>query len=358
MSGMGGWIDVSRRWKKRPAGSNWGDFGEDDQIGRLNLLTPEKVLQAVQEVQSGRTFCLSLPLDYPGGNRMNENRYPPILRPCLRHGGVNFNYVYAERDPLSKDVLSDDLAILHLQYSTHWDGLCHVGALFDVNDDGEPIPVYYNGYKANVDVVGPESTDECGISGAITPKNTSYAHALGIENMAATRVQGRGVMIDLRRHFGDARTVVGFDALMGVMEADGIAVEPGDMLCIHTGLADLILGMQKNPDPNVILSSCAVLDGKDEALQDWITTSGIAVIVSDNYAVEDFPATLPNPCSSMLPLHNLCLFKLGIHLGELWQLTPLAEWLYAQGRYRFMLTAPPLRLPGAVASPMTPVATV
>lgn len=53
-----------------------------------------------------------------------------------------------------------------------------------------------------------------------------------------------------------------------------------------------------------------------------------------------------------------CLFKLGVNLGELWHLTPLAEWLRARGRYRFMLTAPPLRLPGAVGSPLTPVATV
>jgi hypothetical protein len=350
--------NVSRRWKKRPAGSNWGDFGDDDQIGRLNLLTPEKVLRAVQEVQVGLTFCLSLPLDYPGGNKMNENRHPPILRPCLRHDGVNMNYVYAQRDPLSNDVLSDDLAILHLQYSTHWDGLCHVGALFDVNNDGNPIPVYYNGFRANTDVIGPDSLNDCGISGLITPLSTSYAHSLGIENMAATRVQGCGVMIDLRRHFGDERTVVGYNELMAVMAADGITVEPGDMLCLHTGLADLILGMQKNPDLEAIQNSCAVLDGKDTALQDWITKSDISVIIADNYAVEDFPAKLPNPCSSMLPLHNLCLFKLGIHLGELWHLTPLAEWLHAHGRHRFMLTAPPLRLPGAVASPMTPVATV
>lgn len=349
---------MPRRWKKRPAGSNWGDFGDDDQIGRLNLLTPETVMKAIQEVRTGTTFCLSLPLDYPGGNRMNENRHPPILRPCLRHGGVNMNYVYAERDPLSCDVLSDDLAILHLQYSTHWDALSHVGALFDVNNDGHPIAVYYNGFKAYVDVTGPDHADECGITGPIKPQSTSFAHALGIENMAATRVQGRGVMIDLRRHFGDARTIVGFDALRQVMEADGITVEPGDMLCLHTGLADLILRMQKNPDPDVIRTSCAVLDGKDEALQEWITTSNISVIAADNYAVEDFPAALPNPCSSMLPLHHLCLFKLGIHLGELWHLTPLADWLHAHGRYRFMLTAPPLRLPGAVGSPLTPVATV
>ena len=59
-----------------------------------------------------------------------------------------------------------------------------------------------------------------------------------------------------------------------------------------------------------------------------------------------------------LPLHELCLFKLGIHLGELWYLHDLAGWLRHAGRSRFLLTAPPLRLPGAVGSPVTPVATV
>jgi len=51
------------RWKLRPKGSTWGDFGPDDQLGRLNLLTPEKVLQGVAEVKVGKSFCLSLPLD-------------------------------------------------------------------------------------------------------------------------------------------------------------------------------------------------------------------------------------------------------------------------------------------------------
>ena len=349
---------MSPRWKKRPEGSNWGDFGPDDQIGRLNLLTPSKVREAVAEVQIGRSFCLSLPLDYPGGNGMNENRHPPILRPCLRHGGVNMNYVYADRDPLSHDVLSDDLAILHLQYSTQWDGLCHVGALFDVNDDGQPLPVYYNGYRAHDHIKGPKTAAECGLPIGGPPQSTSYAEALGIERMAETCVQGRGVMVDLHRHFGDARVVIGYRQLREVMEADDITVEPGDMLCLHTGLAEMILSMRKSPDARRIATSCAVLDGSDPALQDWITRSGIAVIATDNYAVEDYPATLPNPCCSMLPLHNLCLFRLGIHLGELWHLTPLANWLAEHGRSRFLLTAPPLRLPGAVGSPVTPVATV
>ena len=65
----------------KPAGSNWGDFGADDQLGRLNLLTPEKVLQGVAEVKEGLTFCLTLPLDYPGGNVLNPRRNPPLLAP-------------------------------------------------------------------------------------------------------------------------------------------------------------------------------------------------------------------------------------------------------------------------------------
>jgi hypothetical protein len=52
------------------------------------------------------------------------------------------------------------------------------------------------------------------------------------------------------------------------------------------------------------------------------------------------------------------LFKLGLNLGELWYLTELASWLHNHKRNRFLLTAPPLRLPGAVGSPVTPIATV
>ena len=45
-------------------------------------------------------------------------------------------------------MLSDDLAILHLQYSTQWDGLAHAGSMFDANGDGLPEALYYNGYAA------------------------------------------------------------------------------------------------------------------------------------------------------------------------------------------------------------------
>ena len=61
---------------------------------------------------------------------------------------------------------------------------------------------------------------------------------------------------------------------------------------------------------------------------------------------------------ALMPLHEHCIFKNGIDLGEIWYLTELAGWLRAHARNRFLLTAPPLRLPGAVGSPAAPVATV
>jgi len=346
------------RWKNRPEGSNWGEFGPDDQLGRLNLLTPAKVRQGLAEAREGLSFCLSLPLDYPGGNGLNPRRHPPILRPTLRSDVPNFNASAAGDFAKASDVVSDDLAILHLQYSTQWDALSHVGSMFDADGDGVPEKVYYNGFRGGEDIVGPEDLADAGVRDGMKPASTSAAHRLGIENMAATAVQGRGVMIDLHAHFGEARELVGYEALMRVIEADGVEVEQGDMVCLHTGFAQMVLGMNRQPSEEKLHGACAALDGRDAKLLNWITDSGLAVLVADNYAVEAFPASEGKGCCALLPLHEHCLFKLGVHLGELWHLTPLARWLRDHGRHRFLLTAPPLRLPGAVGSPVTPVATV
>jgi hypothetical protein len=346
------------RWKKRPAGSTWGDFGPDDQLGRLNLLTPEKILQGVAEVREGLRFCLSLPLDYPGRNVLNPRRLPPVLRPNLRGGLPNLNYLMSRDNPDYTDVVSDDLVVLHLQYSTQWDSFAHVGQMFDANDDGWPEPVYYNGYRAGQDIVGPSDPDDAGPPGKVMGTSTSAARALGIENMATHPIQGRAVMIDLHAHFGRERRAVGYDDLQRVLEADGVVVEPGDMVCLHTGFAQMLVEMNREPDGELLARSCAVLDGRDDRLLQWVEDCGLAALIADNYGVEAYPTTSHRKNCSSLPLHEKCLFRLGVPLGELWQLTPLAAWLRANGRSRFLLTAPPLRLPGAIGSPTTPVATV
>jgi hypothetical protein len=346
---------VAKRWTVRPEGSNWGEFGEDDQLGRLNLLTPQKVLQGVAEVREGRSFCLSLPLDHPH-KQLNPARHPPQRYATVRQGGIpSHNYPLRHLDPAYSDIVNDDAVLLCTQFSTQWDSLAHVGALFDVDGTGTPVPVFYNGWSGDSDILAPYDDPE---AGPMTRYPGMEAKALGIAHMATTGVQGRGVLVDLHSHFGSAHTRVDYDALMRVCEADDVLVEPGDMLCFYTGFADAVLAIDDDTDPAALHQSYAALDGRDERLLQWITDTGVAVLIADNYAVEAFPAPPEGDCCAALPLHEHCLFKLGVHLGELWYLTELAAWLREAGRNRFLLTAPPLRLPGAVGSPVTPVATV
>jgi kynurenine formamidase len=176
--------------------------------------------------------------------------------------------------------------------------------------------------------------------------------------MAERCVQGRAVMIDLHAHVGNQRVNVDYNVLNEILNKDSITIERGDMVCLHTGFAELLLGMNRQPDEAILAHSCSVLEGRDPKLLEWISDSGLSVIIADNYAVEAHPASHHSGSCATLPLHEHCLFKLGIHLGELWHLTPLANWLRAHQRSRFLLTAPPLRLPGAVGSPVAPIATV
>lgn len=335
-----------KRWAQRPEGSNWGDFGEDDQLGRLNLITAEKIRTAALEIQTGERFCLSLPLDLPGGNALNAGRHPPKLQATLRGDKENSNYALSNDFPNFVDVISDDAVFLHTQYSSQWDGLSHVGQEFDADNDGVAEAVYYNGYRADQHI------------GMSANQGQMKAAALGIEKMAEIGMQGRGVLVDLEGEFGRDHVSVGYDDLMRIMAKTGAVVEEGDMLCLHTGFAQMLVEMDGQPDKEKLHSSCAALNGRDPKLLNWITDSKLSVIIADNYAVEAYPAAQGEGCCAALPLHEHCLFKLGIHLGELWHLTPLSNWLKANHRTRFFLTAPPLRLPGAVGSPANPVATV
>jgi kynurenine formamidase len=317
-------------FKRRPDGSNWGEYGAEDRVGRLNELTPERVVRAAAEIRTGRRFCLSLPLDYPGGNVVFPFRFPPQRKPVDRTGFVAHDYPLSRTRAGATGVVNDDVVTLWTQYSTQWDALGHIGSHFDANGDGEDEVVYYNGHYPGPDVDG----------------------------MATTGLQGRGVLVDLQRAFGDAKTAVDRAMLENVMREQRAVVEPGDILALRTGWAQLLLDMRGEPVKEVVHGSCAGLDSSDPALLRWIDESGVAAIVADNLAVELYPPKQGGPGTPFLPLHELCLFKLGIHLGEMWYLTELAGWLRDNARTRFFLTAPPLRLRGHAGSPVTPVATV
>jgi len=314
----------------------------------MNLVTAERRRRALQEVKTGAVFCLSHPLDRPGGSILNSSRFPPAFKPVMRGELVYFNLEMERIDPRFTDVGSDEAVLLYTQYSTHWDAFAHKGTVFDADGDGVPEKVSYNGFR----IVGDDGRGTHGETGAT---------AVSAAEMAETCVQARAVMIDLRHHFGDERVAVTWDMLEPVLRSDAVAVEEGDIVCLHTGLGQLIRDANGRLDDS-IRHSCTVLDGYDRRLLEWIADTGVAAIAADNLAVERSSTLGVDPRvghrGPQLPLHEHCLVKLGIHLGELWYLTELAQWLRANGRNRFLLTAPPLRLPGAAGSPVTPVATV
>lgn len=331
---------TGKRWKRRPEGSNWGDFGDDDEIGRLNLITPAKVREAAALVQDGLSFCLSLPLNIPGGGGA---RMGPKLFATGEPDHPSMNRPMGTTYPGATDIICDDAVTMALQCSTQWDGLCHMGYFFDADDDGQDEMLYYNGWRAGADV---HTHHEGG------------AERLGIEKMAASCIQTRGVMIDFHRHFGPARRAVSYDDMMRVVEADRLDITAGDILCLHSGYSDTLVQMQGNYDQKILRGLGAELDGQDHKLLQWITDSGCAAIAADTAAVETFRRIKEGESRVLMPLHEHCLFKLGLPLAEYWWLTPLAKALNERNRHTFMLTAPPLRLPGAVGSPVSPVGTI
>src|SRR5947209_12505590 len=218
--------------KRRPPGSNWGDYGAGDRVGRLNELTPERVVRAAAEIRTGRRFCLSLPLDYPGGNVVFPFRFPPERKVVDRMGFLANDFPRSRTREGATGVVNDDLVTLWTQYSTQWDALGHVGSHFDANGDGEDEVVYYNGHYPGPDVDGP----------------------------ATIGLQGRGVLVDLHRAFGNLKTAVGYAVLERIMREQRVVVEPGDVLALRTGWAQLLVEMHGSPDKSVVHGSCAGLD--------------------------------------------------------------------------------------------------
>jgi hypothetical protein len=335
-----------RRWKNRPEGSNWGEFGADDQRGKMNLLTADMRMAAIREVREGIAFTLSLPLDYPGGVTPGLERKAPEFFAAQLVGHEAYNCLMDKFIAGSCGSTCDDAVTLYTQYSTQWDALAHWGRLFDADGDGTREMVYYNGFRAGEDILGPDQ------------EGGPYARRLGIENLAEACPQGRGVLVNMFAIYGHRRMPWGYDRLMAALDAQQVDVRKGDFLLVYTGYDTLLLGMRKQPDMDYLLGNSGGLDGHDDKLLKWIDDGGIVAICSDNPAVELYEPNIGPQDETGLPLHEQCLFNLGIHLGELWYLKELADWLGARKRSAFLLTAPPLRLPGSVGSPACPIATV
>ena len=339
-----------KRWTRRPEGSTWGDFGPDDEIGRLNLLTEEKVLQAVREVRAGKVFCLSLPLDLPGGNVLNPRRHPPALAPTRRDGQPYLNFQMSRLQEGAVDVLSDDQATLSLQYSTQWDGLSHVGALFDVQGDGRP-GACTNGYAAGVDVLG-------GGDPAPMPAARPAPRMRAGSASAATRKRHAGPWraAGLARAFGTGRTPVGRRSCRPRCTNSGSRWNPATCWCCAPASPRRWCRWTASP------TRIAGTDGRGAGRR----RRRIAGLDHRQRRGRDLrrqlrgrglPARTSGPGHSILPLHHHCLFA-GRAAGRT---------LVPEGSGRLAARAGPQPLPahraaaaaaGAVGSPVTPIATV
>jgi kynurenine formamidase len=295
-----------------PAGSAWGLFGDDDQLGCLNLLTAERVVAAARLVRRGAIYPLNLRIDEPN---------PPLFG----RGAPRVEFVTGE---VHRD---DYLDNFWPQASSQWDSLRHIL---------HPRDGFYNGV----------TTEEVVPSGG----------KLGIENMAQRGIAGRGVLLDVARHLEKAgrpldyttATVITRDVLSDCATTQGVSVETGDILVIRTGwldwyLNDATAGQKKEMagDPMTSLRFPGI--GPDEEMASYLWDLHIAAIAADNPALEAWP---PGPESGGF-LHFRLIPLLGMNIGEFWYLEDLAADCVQDGIYEFLFTSAPLNVPGGVGSP-------
>lgn len=308
----------------RPPHSSWEHFGRHDELGTINLLTPERVSAAARLVRDGRRFNLDYPLNA-------FEPYPTGTRPATQH------HMFANNEFHRDDWLDS----FYLQSTSQLDALRHIG---------HPEHGFYNGLRA--------------------ADNDASSHRLGIHRWAESGIAGRAVLLDVERYFTragteyDCETTVVLDVptLDAIVDAQGIDWRGGDMLLLHTGWAANYVA--KSTEERIEFNSRNRSPGlaqRHDVLR-WLWDREIALVASDTPAVEADPVIdsdfrtpgEPKPergvdHSGML--HRPLIALLGMAMGELWKLDELADYCAQRGRYDVFLTCKPLNVPGGVGSP-------
>jgi hypothetical protein len=305
-----------------PPGSSWGVWGDHDVFGCLNLLTPEAVQAGLAAVRDGTVFPLGLELELPG---------PPLFgRSAHRHDVAGIGGMAHD----------ESLSDWNTQASSQWDGFRHIG---------HPLHGFYGGVP-----------DE--------------DH--GVHHWARRGIVGRAVVCDLARH----RAATGHpidcatsepitpDDVEAALAAQGVQVQAGDILLLHTGWVDWYRSLDGPAREGLAASlRCpGLVPGTPTARLLW--DLHIAAVAADNPAVELWPPAAnltreerrearadPDRAHEAF-LHHSLLPLLGLPLGELWDLGPLAEACAGDRRWTCLLTSAPLNLRAGVASPPNAIA--
>ena len=287
------------RWKMEL--TNWGRWGQDDQIGALNLITPAKRRQAAALVKEG--FSVSLAGDIDTVQAV-DNWYP------YEHTMVT----------IGKDRIAVNYhGIAH----SHLDSLAHIHA------NG----VFYNGYTPD-----PETVLKEGHS-----KNSIH----NVKNGIFTR----GILIDIPRLKGvpylEPGTPIYVEDLEAWEQKAGVKVSSGDALFVRTG----VWARRKAKGPWLRgRREGGRSAGLDPSVIPWLKQRDVAVMGSDHPQYVS-----PSPLTAAV--HDFALVYLGVHLFDNLDLEALADAAAARNRWEFLLTAAPLPIRGGTGSPLNPIAT-
>jgi kynurenine formamidase len=289
-----------------PARGNWGRWGDEDQRGTLNLLSPDAARAAAHAVQQGRVISLAQPLN--AQTPVSRGR-PPLSHQMLRDAG---DYALGGRT-LGRSRFAEDVFTLDPHTGTHIDALAHVW--YDEH--------LYNGHHQRA--VRSNGAARCGADAMIP-------------------IVGRGLLLDLAGTEGVDVLPAGFeidaDALSRCCARAGGEPRTADVVLLNTGWMAAF-----GDDAVAYLAGEPGLNPSGAA---WLAQHDVAVVGADNYAVEALDAS----STGGFPVHELLLCDHGVPLME----NLVLDELLATGVREFLFVAAPLPLRGATASPLNPLA--
>ena len=303
------------------APSNWGRWGDQDELGALNLVDASCVLAAVATVSTGRVVTLQVPIGRVGGDVSWPGRQQAQHRMTLDRSDYAAGKASAAPGGLEA---ADDTLMLALQGTTHTDALGHVW--YDEQ--------LWNAYPA-----------------ASTEGGLDRASALPL---AERGVVGRGVLLDLAAARGVSSLQTGdtvhLPELLSCAQQQGVTVGRGDVLVLRTGwLADCLEREDVDvsgrlPEPGLTYSP---------ELVQWFHETAVAHLVTDTLANE---ATIEPTSGVALPLHAALMRNLGVGMTEVAWLEQLAQTCAELRRWEFLYVAAALKIARSTGSPVNPVA--
>jgi kynurenine formamidase len=288
--------------------STWGRWGDGDQLGALNLLTPARVAEAAKLARDGVTVTLSWPLQEEAGASTPE---PADHRMTSEPTAQS----------TSGTVIAKDYIGIHYHGDTHThlDALCHIGY------DGR----LYNGISTDV--------------------ITSHGASAGSVELLKDGLVGRGVLLDIPRLRGVPWLEPGDSISRNELEAaereQGAAVRDGDILLIRTGHGRRLdeLGPWDTPNHKA---------GLHPAGMTFVAERGVSALGSDGNN-----DTAPSQTEGVeFPVHVLALNAMGVWLLDYLRLEELLAACQLAGRWEFLFVAAPLRIAGGTGSPVNPLA--